>query len=74
MALCYCRVQSHLWHHTQLSSRAQEQLIRREEIQGKAARMSRAREVLHEEIFSISVVSRLRYDQGTRNPLWHKEE
>lgn len=33
--------------------------------QVKAARMSRAREVLHEEIFSISVVSRLRYDQGT---------
>lgn len=35
-------------------------------VQGKAARMSRAREVLHKEIFSISVVSRLRNDQGTQ--------
>lgn len=44
-----------------------------EEIQRKATRMSRARELLYAELFSVSGVSRLRYDQGTQNPQWHIE-
>lgn len=71
LPLCYCRV--HPIFGVMHSLAPQLKSSGEEEIQRKATRMSTARELLYEEIFSTSGDSRPGHDQGTQALQWHIE-
>lgn len=73
LPLCYCRVHPVFGIMHSLAPQLKSSRKEEEEIQRKATRMSAARELLYEEILSISGDSRVGHDQGTQALQCHIE-